>query len=128
MRCVPEGAREMNEIKVMSLMEAIRKRPKMYLGETSISRFQCYLLGIQHAEHEHHIPVEKRIVKGLETFNEWQEFESFVRKKIKEKRKNIRTFDFALEKCNNDEKEAFYLWFEWYEEWINTKKHVGAAL
>lgn len=107
----------MRDIPKYSMMKSIRLRPLMYFKEVSLQNLQAFLMGIEIAERHLKIDVEREGVVGLNR----GEFEDWVRKKLKKKTQQHRSETFARDKCNGDEVEAFYLWFDWFEEFMEMK-------
>ena len=97
-----------NDIEVLPFVDFLRKRPGMYLGKPSLYGFHCFLDGIELAAR-----VGKAELQDLLDADTWIAQKFGVRG---------RSFALALEKCNNDDTEAFYLWFQWYDEYMETKK------
>ncbi len=100
------------EIKVInSLLEGVHKRPGMYFENgANLACLEAMIQGIWMAERMHWIHRRSLVDIDMMKFEQW------VRKKLGEKAINIRSFSFARQRCDGDEAKAFYLWFEWYDE------------
>lgn len=97
-------------MKIIKLMEGIKTRPGMYFATgANITSLESMIDGILIAESKH------KVTESVLEFDVL-DFEIWVRKKLKEKPINIKSFNFARQRCK-DEQEAFYLWFEWYDEY-----------
>ncbi len=116
-----------NEIKVISsVMEHVGKRPGMYFEKgANLACLEAMIQGIMMAERYNTPmgPARKPSLIDIDMF----EFEKWVRKKIKAKANNIRSFSFARMQCDDDEAKAFHLWFEWYNEFKRDTKQSEAG-
>jgi hypothetical protein len=92
----------------------ILQRPGMWVGENSLSKFQCLITGIQTAEQYHKIPDEEKL------FPKFPEFEQWIFKKLRRKL-NGKSFALAQLKSKNDDKKALILWASWYQEFLEKK-------
>src|SRR5579859_1627702 len=102
----------MNEIMKIEPVDHFRKRPGMYMGKASIFGFQCVLAGIGLAEQTQGTNITNKMFPALNDFEKW------LAKKYKDYTRDTKSFGLALKRCNDDDHEAFYLWFQWYDEFI----------
>ncbi len=101
-----------------TLIEQIRKRPQMFHGgETrSASLLETFLSGITYGEYFHSIPEDEKM-SGFP----WRDYEKWVKMNFNKRRLSLNSFSLASY-TSNDEKEAFDLWFNWYDEFRDTQK------
>lgn len=105
----------------MGLLKEFRKRPCMYMGKRSVSLLGVFLTGIQVVENMYVDDASDRIFKLFRTLgknksggNTWIHFETWLAEKYG--KDDTKSFALALEKANNNEENAFDLWFKWYDE------------
>jgi hypothetical protein len=92
-----------------SLLDAIRKRPGMFLGHKTIFGLSLLLMGIQFAEEYHDVPETTRF-KGFDLPG----FERWVESKYNPRRLSHNSRNLA-EYLAGDE-AGFDMWFSWYDE------------
>jgi hypothetical protein len=93
-----------------SLLAAIRHRPEMFLGESSLSRLDLLLAGIGFAVDFHEIPISDRM-GGFD----FAEFEKWIEEKYNPSRLSLRSFGLAAREARSDS-VGLELWYEWYDE------------
>ncbi len=98
-------------IKILGLMDGIRKRPDMYFAAPDIDILHAFVMGVEMSERCHKIEGKSLLDIDL------HEFEMWVRKKLRRKSGSIRSFYLARQKTHTN-KEAFYLWLDWYDEYV----------
>lgn len=96
---------------IPALLEAIRERPSMFLGEQTIGGLSLLLHGISFAEDIYEIPKEFR----LGDFD-WADFEKWVESRCNLRRLSLNSFGLALHLAGSD-LAGFDLWFRWYDEY-----------
>ncbi|MBD2344855.1 hypothetical protein [Anabaena subtropica] len=92
------------------LLERIKQRPGMYIGQCSITRLNMLLVGYSQARMELGLPRTKQ-EKNFDNFQEW------VQNKF-----NINTsqsWDSIILANSTDEKDAFYKFFQLFEQFLH---------
>lgn len=103
------------DIKIITdWMMHLRSRPGMYLGEASLKGLRCLFEGVRMAELYHE--VRGSVYPSHKTKPSMTGFMFDFHMWFNKKFKKVNSWDYALEQCNKDDKEAFYLWFDWYTE------------
>jgi hypothetical protein len=93
-----------------SLLEAIRRRPGMFLGHKTVLGLSLLLSGIEFAEDYHVVPEPARI-RGFDLPG----FERWVESKYNPRRLSHNSCSLAEHIAVADE-AGFDLWFSWYDE------------
>jgi hypothetical protein len=94
-----------------SLLDAIRQRPGMFLGHTTVYGLSVLLMGFQFAEDYHEVPASSRL-GGFDI----QSFEAWVERKYNPKRLSHNSRSLAEHVAGSDA-AGFDLWFRWYDEY-----------
>ncbi len=82
------------------------------ISKVDIHCLDAFLTGVWAAENIHKI--KDRII-------DFDKFELWLRKKLKEKACNVKSFWFAERYSGGDLERAYHLWFEWYDEFTKKK-------
>src|SRR5262249_33278325 len=93
-----------------SLLEAIRRRPGMFLGQATVSGLDLLLAGILFAEDYHDVPKSSRI-GGFDVDG----FEKWVCSKYNPQQLSLKSSGLARHLAGS-ETAGFDLWFNWYDE------------
>jgi len=93
-----------------SLLEAIRKRPGMFLGHKTVYGLSVFLAGLAFAENYHNMPASDRL-GGFDM----EQFERWVEMKFNPSRLSLNSLSLAEHLAGSDE-SGFDLWFSWYDE------------
>jgi hypothetical protein len=93
-----------------SLLEAIRRRPGMFLGEATITGLGLFVWGVRYAENFHGVPETSRI-GGFD----FDAFEEWVAARYNPRHHSMDTYYLAFHLAGS-ERAGFDLWFRWYDE------------
>jgi len=98
---------------VFQLIENIRERPGMYIGECSIIRLRAFVYGYAYAIYE--------IGLGMDIFQLLKDFNDYIQKSY-----HIESTEgwdkILLSKCNNDEEKAFKLFGKKWDDFLAKHK------
>jgi hypothetical protein len=93
-----------------TLLAAIRARPGMFLGHTTICGLYLFLSGVGFAEDFHDLPAAARI-GGFDA----EGFERWVEQRYNPRRLSLNSFSLAAHLAGS-EAAGFDQWFAWYDE------------
>jgi hypothetical protein len=93
-----------------ALLAAIRARPGMFLGRTTVRGLHLFLCGVGFAEDFHDLPAAARI-GGFDADG----FERWVEQRYNPRRLSLNSFVLA-EHLAGSEVAGFDQWFAWYDE------------
>ena len=104
-------------INVPSLLEWVRHRPAMYIGQKSIYGLNMMLGGIEFAESIHKIAPDKRF-SGFD----FTRLEARIDQRYNIERGSFRSFSLAAFIAGSDV-DGFDLWYQWYDEFLGLELH-----
>src|SRR5262245_27431026 len=94
-----------------SLLDAIRRRPGMFLGHQGAYGLSVLLIGFMFAEDYHELPEANRL-GGFDR----EKFEPWIVEKYNPKRLAHDSYSLAEHLAGSDA-AGFDLWFQWYDEY-----------
>ncbi|MCF4966609.1 hypothetical protein [Nostoc sp. CMAA1605] len=92
------------------LLERIKQRPGMYIGQCSITRLNMLLIGYSQARMELGLPRTEQ-EKHFDNFQEWIQ--------IKFNINSSQSWDSIILSNSTDEKDAFYKFFQLFEQFLH---------
>lgn len=115
-------------MKIFELIERLKQRYALYIGEKSITRLYVFLIGYATAEHDYGLTENAEPSNSLLPLNWWFMHE-FAKIKCGEKESTSGWCEMILCYCNGDESAALDKFFEIFDEFkslklINVKKAV----
>lgn len=105
---------------IKDIIEVMKDRPQMYIGEMEMLRIDCFLKGFRYSNLKNKIPDEYIEVFPV-LFHEW------IRKKIEEKYKIIleehRDYCYYIQQINVNEEERVQIFFELSQAFFEEMKY-----
>lgn len=98
------------------LLERIKQRPGMYIGQCSITRLNMLLVGYSQARMELGLPRTEQ-EKNFDKFQEWIESKYNITASL--------GWDSIILLNSNDEKDAFYKFFQLFEQFHQGEKSTA---
>ncbi|AFY48162.1 hypothetical protein Nos7524_2319 [Nostoc sp. PCC 7524] len=92
------------------LLERIKQRPGMYIGQCSITRLNMLLVGYSQARMELGLPRTEQ-EKNFDNFQKWIQSKFNI--------KSSQSWDSIILSTSTDEKDAFYKFFQLFEQFLH---------